>query len=273
MPHKPQSSNLSTKTTRIKLVVAYDGYDFCGFAPQHGVRTVYSTLTEGIRQVSGEVSEITGASRTDSGAHAYGQVVHFDTTNPMPPEKWKKAVNAFLPHDICIRQSSQAPPDFHSRFWAEDRHYRYRILLAERDPMRTRYAFHYGRQIDLHKMQEVAPQFVGEHDFLAFSQFIEPHKSTVRTLRSVQVRQVKDEIWIDIIGTAFVRGMMRRISGFLWEVGRGKHSPDTVNHLFAQTNRAQIDWPPVLPACGLTLHKVRYGRHPSDKRKNTVSAP
>lgn len=257
---------MSTETRRIKLVVAYDGYDFCGFAPQHGQRTVYSTLIEGIRQISGDVNEITGASRTDSGAHAKWQVVHFDTSNPIPMEKWPRAVNQYLPPDLMVRHASVVPAEFHSRFWAIDRAYQYRILVGERDPRRTRYAFHYGKPIDVEAMQRASNHYVGKHSFLAFSQLFEPHKNPVRTLHSVKVRAVRDEVWIDIVGNAFIRGMMRRIAGSLWEIGRGKYDGSHIDHLFLQTNKDEIEWPPVLPACGLTLTKIRYGRHPSEKR-------
>ncbi len=272
MPPRPRFWNLSTDIKRIKLVIAYDGHDFCGFAPQHGQRTVYSTLIEGIRQISGDVNEITGASRTDSGAHAKGQVVHFDSACTIPVEKWARAVNQYLPHDLMIRQSSEVHPEFHSRFWAVDRTYQYRILVGERDPRRTRYAFHYGKKLDVLAMNEAAQHFVGKNSFLAFSQLFEPWKNPVRTLHSVGVRAVRDEVVIDVVGTAFIRGMMRRISGCLWEIGRGKHDGSHIDHLFQQTNKEEIEWPPVLPACGLTLMRIRYGRHPSEKRKRFLHA-
>ena len=269
MPLKPPFWNLSTdesKVRRIKLVVAYDGYDFCGFAPQYGQRTVYGTLTEGIRQVSGEDIEITGASRTDSGAHAKGQVVHFDTDHKMPIEKWPRVLNQVLPQDLSVLSARYVNSDFNSRFSAIDRHYRYRILTGTRDPMRTRYAFHYGKRLDAQRMHEAAQQLVGRHNFLAFSQLLEPHQNSVRTLYSLDIKQIRDEVWIDIVGTAFVRGMMRRISGCLWEIGRGKYDASHIPHLLEQRDKDEILWPPVLPASGLTLMKIRYGRHPSDLR-------
>lgn len=268
MPLRPPCWNLSTdeKTRRIKLVVAYDGYDFCGFAPQYGQRTVHGTLTEGIRQVSGEENEITGASRTDSGAHAKGQVVHFDTANPMPVEKWPAVVNQLMPPDLSVVESRVVDPEFNSRFWAIDRFYRYRIMTGPRDPHRTRYAFHYGKELNAEAMHKAAQRLQGVHNFLAFSQLLDPRKNTVRTLYSLKVHQYRDEIWIDIVGQAFVRGMMRRMSGALWEIGRGKYEADYIDHLLAQRNKDKITWPPVLPACGLTLMKIRYGRHPSHHR-------
>ncbi len=274
MPLRRQYWNLSTDENpvrRIKLVVAYDGHDFCGFASQHGQRTVRSTLTEGIRQVSGEENEIIGASRTDSGAHAKGQVVHFDTKNPMPVEKWPRVINQVLPSDLSVLTSQWVRPDFHSRFSAKDRYYRYRIMTGVRDPFRKRYAFHYGKPLDAARMHEAAQRLIGRHDFLAFSQLLEEGRNAVRTVYSIDVKQVRDEVWIDVLGTAFVRGMMRRISGSLWEIGRGKYDADHLDHLLDQRIKDEILWPPVLPAGGLTLMRVRYGRKPFDIRFKTTT--
>ncbi|MEZ5163888.1 MAG: tRNA pseudouridine(38-40) synthase TruA [Fimbriimonadaceae bacterium] len=256
---------MSTKK-RIKLVVQYDGYDFCGWAPQAGQRTVHGTLTEGIRLISSEEIEVTGASRTDSGAHAKGQVCHFDAEQAIPPERWAYALNRALPPDMKIVSSQEVPADFHSRFWAKKRFYRYRILNGEIDPFRSRYTFRERKQLDLESMQIAAQDFVGTHNFLAFSQEIKPGQNLERTLYSVDVKASRDEIWVDVVGTAFVRGMMRRISGCLWEIGRGLRPTSDVQRLLQMTDRRKIDWPTVLPACGLTLMKITYGRHPFDNR-------
>jgi tRNA pseudouridine38-40 synthase len=132
--------------------------------------------------------------------------------------------------------------------------------------MRSRYVFDYPKPLDLGAMQRAASDLVGEHDFLAFSQQIIEGKSTVRTLYDVSVRQVRDEIWIDIVGSAFVRGMMRRMSGALWDIGRGARPDDEIKRLLGQRVKEQIKWPTVLPACGLTLMKISYGRHPQPQR-------
>jgi tRNA pseudouridine38-40 synthase len=177
-------------------------------------------------------------------------------------------VNQVLPEDVTVVEASHVPGEFNSRFWAEKRWYRYRIQTGWRDPLRARYAYFYAaKDLDLKAMQKAARQFVGIHDFLAFSQLVEPGKNTVREVYDFKVRRVKDEVWIDVVGSAFVRGMMRRMSGALWDVGRGARKPDEIGKLLKQRNKAEIDWPTVLPACGLTLMKVYYGRHPYDRRK------
>ncbi len=268
-PRRLPCSNLSTKY-RVKFVVAYDGYDFCGWAPQAELRTVQRTLTDAVRQISGEENEIIGASRTDSGAHAKGQVCHFDTELTMPVERWPRVINQLLPHDLSVLDAKVVNPDFHSRFWANNRYYRYRIQTGPRDPRRSRYAWHYPKSLDVAAMQSAAKLFVGRHNFLAFSQLMPKGKNTVRELFSVEVKAVRDEVVIDIVGTAFIRGMMRRISGSLWEVGRGQRSEANIEMLLGSTDRRKIVWPTLLPARGLTLMKVSYGRHPTEKRKFTV---
>lgn len=248
---------------RIKLDVSYDGTDFRGWARNKGQRTVQSTLKEAVRQISGEENEIIGASRTDSGAHAKGQVCHFDTKNPMPPANWKKALNKALPQDLVIIKSTRVADDFNSRFMAVHRHYRYRIMTGQRDPMRERFAHFHGKPLDLEKMQQVASILQGDHDFLAFTEELETSvQNTRRVLYKVEVRQIRDEVWVDIWGTAFLRGMMRRMSGAILEVGRGHRDVVEVSRLLHVEERHKIQWPVVLPAKGLCLMQILYGRHP-----------
>jgi len=254
---------LSTK--KVRLVIAYDGTDFCGWAAQTGLRTVQSTLTTAVRLVSGEKNEIIGASRTDSGAHAKGQVCHFETKKPLPIDKLPRILNDRLPDDLSVMKASLVSPEFHSRFCAKDRWYRYRILVGERDPLQMRFAHFYGRPLDIAAMQKIAPSFVGKHDFRAFSEELEPGTNTVRVLNSVSVTQVRNEVRIDIVGQAFVRGMMRRISGMLLEIGRGYRPAQDAITLLSE-RRDELQWPVVLPAKGLTLMKVNYGRKIIDHR-------
>lgn len=256
MPLPPLCWSLSTK--RIRLVVAYDGTNYRGWAAQPGLRTVQSTLTEAVRQVSGEENEITGASRTDSGAHAKGQVCHFDTANPMPAERWAAVLNKRLAGDIAVQESKQVADDFSSRFWARDRFYRYRIQTSPRDPHRSRFVHGYGRELNPARMQEAAASLVGRHDFRKFGEELEGIENTVRVLFSVDVLERRDEIWIDIVGTAFIRGMMRRISGALLEVGRGMREPSDIARLLQGDPEVALS--EVLPARGLTLMRIRYGR-------------
>ncbi len=259
----------SLLTKRVKLVVAYDGTDFCGWAANAGHRTVQGTLTEAVRRVSGEDCEIVGASRTDSGAHAKGQVCHFDVRNPMKTEDWARVLNRVMDEDIRVLTSSEVSPEFHSRFCAHARHYRYRILNTEVTPFNLRYAHYWWGDIDVEEMSRAARTLEGEHNFKAFTQDLQPTvENTTRTLFSVKVKRVRNEVWIDIAGTAFLRGMMRRISGCLLEIGRGRRQASDLVVLLSD-QRDSIHWPEVLPAKGLTLMRITYGRHPKDHRTDS----
>jgi tRNA pseudouridine38-40 synthase len=252
---------------RIKLVVSYDGTEFRGWAAQAGSRTIQGTLTEAVRQVSGEDIEITGASRTDSGAHAQGQVCHFDSQVAIPAEKWPRILNRVLPQDLSVVRASRVPDGFHSRFCAEDRWYRYRIQIGIRDPHRSRFVHNYHSALDVDAMQRAADALLGDHDFLAFTEELDPCiENTRRKLFQFTVTERRDEVWVDVVGTAFLRGMMRRMSGALLEVGRGKRPVEEVSRLLVPEERSSLQWPVVLPASGLCLMRVRYGRWPRDNR-------
>lgn len=243
---------------RLKFVVAYDGTDFCGWAAQSGQRTVQQTLTEAIRQVSGQSCTLWSASRTDSGAHARGQVCHFDTEVGIESKKWPRILNKVLPPDVAVQSAETVPDDFSSRFWVLDRWYRYRIRTSTRDPFEGRYAHEYGQALDLNLMQSAAEKLVGEHDFRAFTEELDQGVlNTRRELYKIELTQQPDEIWIDIVGTAFLRGMMRRISGALLEVGR-RHRPVSDIDTLLSDRRGETQWPVVLPAKGLCLMEVRY---------------
>lgn len=259
------SSSLSTNQ-RIKLTVAYDGTDFRGWAPQGELRTVHRTLKDGLCQVIGEEVELLGASRTDAGAHALGQVCQFDCPTPMPIHRFPRALNKVLPRDLAVVKAEAVSEDFSARFMARKRHYVYRVLEQERDPHRMRFAHYSTQAFDFERMKVAASHLVGEHDFLAFSQEMEEDENTVRTLFRVNLHRINKEILIHVHGTAFVRGMMRRIAGSLVEVGRGNRPVDWIPELLAGRDKSSIDWPPVLPACGLTLVRIKYGREPSDHR-------
>jgi len=267
---KQSASKLAhSQSRRIRLDIAYDGTDFSGWATQVGERTVCQTLEDTIKKVSGQTIELYGSSRTDSGTHARGQVAHFDTDVNIEPTKWAEILNRAMPEDLCIVASKQVKDDFHARFSVRDRYYRYRIRTAGRDPLQSRFVHNYGYPLNVEKMQEAAKFFIGDHDFLAFTEEVDPASNTRRILFDVQVKQTREEVWIDIVGTAFLRGMMRRMSGGLLEVGWGKRPVEDIAKLLTEEREA-IQWPVVLPAKGLCLMKINFGRHPRDNRKTNL---
>lgn len=256
---------------RIKLVVAYDGTDYSGWAFQQERRTVRGTLTEAVRLVSDEAVEIEGSSRTDAGAHAKGQVCHFDTTRAIAPERWAEILNRVLPPDLAVQSSRAVPDRFHSRFSVTRRHYLYRLHVGERDPHRSRFVYRHWEGLDVAAMREGARLLIGTHDFRAFTEELEPRvTNTVRHLFDVKVTPVRDEVRVDVIGTAFLRGMMRRMVGGLFEIGRGHRSVEEVSRLLDPQERQFLDPFVVLPARGLCLMNIRYDRALRDVRERPL---
>lgn len=253
--------------SRLKLVVAYDGTDFSGWAAQPGRRTVQGTLKEAVRRVSGEDCEIVGASRTDSGAHAEGQVCHFDTSMPIEPHKWAAVLNRVLPRDVRVLESRKVHPEFHSRFWAVDREYLYVFYTGTPDPRKERYALWLPKAPNVVQMRRAAKAFEGDHDFRALTEELGPEVvNTRRRVFRATVGSSFGEIRFGVRGTAFLKGMVRRMAGCVLEVGMGKRPVSDVEALLDPIRRDGMTWPVVLPAKGLTLVRVRYGRHPRDVR-------
>ena len=185
----------------------------------------------------------------------------------MPPLKWADVLNRILPNDVRVMRSAKVADDFHSRFSAGYRSYRYQIAKLDRDPFLLRYAYGQRWEMDGEKMVQAAQKLVGRHDFRAFTEELDPSvNNTVRKLFSVEVIDRRERIDIDIVGTAFLRGMMRRMAGCLYEIGCGKRPIEDVDRLLDLATRDQIQGPVVLPACGLTLMRIRYGRWPRDNR-------
>lgn len=265
MNPKSTQTKKESISRRIKLTVTYDGTHFHGWAHQHNLRTVQGTINDALKKIIDDEVELFGASRTDAGAHAMGQVCHFDTASTIPPTKWATILNNCLDHDLKILNSEEVSHNFHSRFSAQHRTYCYKILTSL-DPLRSRYAYYAPENdtLSLNRMKKAAEMIVGTHNFLAFSKDILPSQNTIRHLFKVDVHQEKDEISITITGTAFLKGMMRKISGALVEIGLCKRTlREFMRHL---DGHLDLPLPRMLPAHGLTLIKVYYGRYPKDIR-------
>lgn len=252
------------------MVVQYDGTDFCGWAQQKGVRTVEGTLKKCIQELTGEEPDLRAASRTDSGAHALGQVVDFLTSNPMPATKWSDVLNRILPIDIAVSRSGPVMLKFHSRFFARSRVYEYRISERFRvEPMRSRYVYESGHKMDEGKMAEAAQSLIGVRDFRSFGEKLKGVENTVRRMFSVQVCRVRDEVRIRMEASAFLRGMARRVAGGLFEVGIGRRSVEDFAGLVDRRRMDTLPLPVVLPAKGLALLRVRYGSRLRDVREES----
>lgn len=241
---------------KLLLVVEYDGTDFHGFAQQANVRTVQGTLTAVLERALRHPVEVWGASRTDAGVHAKGQVIHFWTESRIPVQKLPPVLNKMLPTDLKVRRASRVPDEFHARFSARSRVYRYTLFQAKHPSVWvSRYACHMPEPLDVERMQAAANCLVGNRDFRAFGIHLSPAQNTVRTLYRAEVSRSRNRIVVEWEGNAFLRGMVRLMTGSLVLIGRGKYEPDTILELLNTPGaRASLMMPPQ----GLCLIKVNY---------------
>jgi tRNA pseudouridine38-40 synthase len=254
----------------VRLIAAYDGSGFSGFAAQPDQRTVQGVLAEAAAKVAGHAVHVRGASRTDSGVHAEGQVIAFAAARELPPERWARALNRYLPEDVAVRDGVACAPDYEPRFDAVDKTYRYLLHVgATRDPLLRTRAFHLGkllrggRALDLDAMRAAAAALEGTHDFRAFRAAGDQRKDTVRTLHAVRLTpgfRDQPSLWaLEVRGSAFMLNMVRILAGTLVDVGRGRLAVDEVQRLLdGQGSRAEAG--STAPAHGLTLVHVTLGR-------------
>lgn len=237
---------------RVMLTVAYDGTHYCGWQLQPNGITVEEVLNRCLSELLKEKTEVIGASRTDSGVHARGNIAVFDTQARMPAEKISYALNQRLPEDIRIRDSRQVPDDFHPRRTDSVKTYEYHILNDEfPDPVKRLYSHFTYLPLDEKKMQQAADFLVGEHDFKSFCSAGSQAETTVRRICSCQVAREGKEIVIRVSGTGFLYNMVRIIAGTLMEAGYGKYPPEHVRKILEARDRAAAG--PTAPARGLIL--------------------
>lgn len=242
---------------RIKLVVAYDGTGYCGFQVQNNGPTIEGELNRVLSELFGEEIRVIGASRTDSGVHAYCNVAVFDTEARMPAEKMIYAINQRLPEDIRIQSSCEVAADFHPRHTDSRKTYEYRIYnTGVQNPMKRRYALWDYHNLDVAKMKEAAEYLVGEHDFKSFCSADSQVESTVRTIYELSVEQNGEDITICVRGNGFLYNMVRIIAGTLLEVGKGKIEPNEMVQILNALDRQAAG--PTAPAHGLTLVKYEF---------------
>lgn len=251
---------------RIRLTVAYDGTAYHGWQVQNNARTVAGELNRALSGLFGGGTdpetgcgaiEVIGASRTDTGVHALGNVAVFDTDTRMPAEKIAYALNQRLPDDIRVRLSEEVPPDFHPRKCAGRKTYEYRIY-HDRFPLPTRrlYACYSYAQFDVAAMRRAVGYVVGEHDFASFCASGSQAQTTVRTIYDASVEEEGREIVIRVCGNGFLYHMVRILAGTLMEVGKGALPPEQMEAILAAKNRSAAG--PTAPACGLTLIGCRW---------------
>lgn len=266
MPTKPHT------TRRILLRLAYDGTGYHGWQVQPNARTIEGELNRVLTQLTGEEIQVTGASRTDAGVHALGNVAVFDTASRIPAEKFSYALNQRLPEDIVVQSSVQVDDDFHPRHCDCQKTYEYDILnrTFPLPAYRNTAYFLYG-DLDLDAMGRACRAFLGEHDFASFCAAGAQVQTTVRTIyslevleqpltgagRGVQLQQSPERLLtIRVRGNGFLYNMVRIIAGTLVEVGRGHIRPEEVEGIIAACDRAKAG--PTAPARGLRLVEIKY---------------
>ena len=242
---------------RVKLIVAYDGTDYCGWQIQPNGITVEEVLNRALSRLTGEEIRVIGASRTDAGVHARGNIAVLDTASTIPAERFAYAVNPLLPEDIVVVKSEEVPQDWHPRYQNSVKTYEYRILNREMpDPLKRKYTWHVSFPLDIDKMREAAEHLKGQHDFRSFCSVHTAVKSTVRTIYTLDIVKSEDEIIIRISGNGFLYNMVRIIAGTLAEVGRGFRTPEDVRDLLTAKEREQAG--ATAPPQGLTLIRIEY---------------
>ena len=242
---------------RAMLIVAYDGTEYHGWQVQPNARTIEGELNRCLSELLQEDIQVIGASRTDAGVHAKGNIAVFDTDARMPAEKISYALNQRLPKDIVIQKSCQVDADFHPRHCDTRKTYSYHIYRGEFPmPLRTRYSYFTYVPLDVTKMREAAAFFLGEHDFKSFCSANTQVESTVRTIEFLDVTEDDQEMVITIRGNGFLYNMVRIIAGTLVDVGRGFLAVEDIPDILKACNRERAGQ--TLPACGLVLEKYEF---------------
>lgn len=261
---------MGANVKRVMLTVAYDGTGYHGWQIQPNGETIEGVLNRCLSDLTGEQIEVTGASRTDSGVHAMGNVAVFDTDSPIPADKISYALNRRLPEDIRVRRSEEVPADFHPRHCVSRKTYEYRIYCADFPmPVKRLYSHFTYVPLDTELMRRAAEYFVGTHDFKSFCSAEAQVETTVRQVESVEVREettcadesgqeqrTDREIVIRVTGYGFLYNMVRIMTGTLIEAGRGHIAPEDVKRILEARDRQAAG--PTAPACGLTLIGIEY---------------
>jgi tRNA pseudouridine38-40 synthase len=246
---------------KIKLVIAYDGTEYHGWQIQPGFRTVQSVLCEAATALLRCPTRVAGASRTDAGVHAMGQVGLIKTTHPIAAEHLGLGINEFLPRDVAVLSAQEVGPDFDLVGDVARKAYRYTIYTGRFRPVRRiRFCWHYPSRLNVEAMQAAAHAFVGSRDFRSFAAALEPGENTVRTVSRFDVTPGgdgdPDTIVVDVEGDGFLHHMVRILVGTLVDVGRGHWRPEEMNDILAARDRQAAGH--LAPAGGLSLEWIRY---------------
>ncbi|MFO7811661.1 MAG: tRNA pseudouridine(38-40) synthase TruA [Pelovirga sp.] len=246
-------------TERIKLTVAYDGSAYVGWQLQPNGISIQQCLEQALLQLSGQQMRVHSSGRTDAGVHARGMVCHFDSERVLPLTAWRDGLNRFLPADIAVRAAEKVADDFHARYCATGKHYRYTLLRdLVRSPLERRTSWRVKACLDLDRMRQACATLTGIHDFAAFRGAGCSSAVTQKEIYAISLTEADALLYVDVYGSGFLRHMVRMIVGTLVEVGRGRRTVETL--------KLMLDHPAGAPAAitapsqGLCLMAVDYGR-------------
>ena len=249
---------------RIRLIISYDGTNYVGWQLQENGVSVQQRLNEALLYVTGETIQVHGSGRTDSGVHARAQVAHFDTSARMPADKFAIAMNMHLPRDIRVLFSEETTEDFHARFSAKNKTYRYTVQLGAHLDVFTRdIALHIHTPLDLSRMQLSAQDALGEHDFAAFMSAGSTLERTVRTVTRSEWSQNARYLFYDVSANGFLYNMVRILVGTMLEVGSGKLPQDAIRFALLSGQRSNAG--ATAPPQGLMLTRVQYADFDTDE--------
>ncbi|OGV25503.1 MAG: tRNA pseudouridine(38-40) synthase TruA [Legionellales bacterium RIFCSPHIGHO2_12_FULL_37_14] len=244
---------------RIALALEYDGSGYHGWQEQTGLKTIQQVVERAISRVANEDVTVYAAGRTDTGVHALGQIIHFDTSCERSMRAWIHGTNAYLPKEVCVKWSKEMPEEFNARHSALARSYRYIIFNSVVRPalFRGNVTWQY-RQLNHDLMQEAAQLLIGEHDFTSFRSVECQSKTPMRNIHSLEVSREGEKVIIDITANAFLHHMVRNIVGVLMTVGSGKYPVSWVKEVLDAKDRRK--GAETAPAYGLYLVRVDYSK-------------
>ncbi|GFN36899.1 tRNA pseudouridine(38-40) synthase TruA [Tepidimicrobium xylanilyticum] len=241
----------------IKLTIQYEGTNYCGWQKQKNGNSIQKEIERAIKEVTGENVNLIGSGRTDKGVHAIGQVANFLTNTSIPPDRIKFALNNILPEDIRIIESEEVNINFHSRYDAIGKRYKYVIYSSQiGNPLYRNFAYHVPFAFDIEEMKKAMKFFIGTHDFSAFMASNSGAKSTIRTIDKFFLEKKDDLMVFTIEGNGFLYNMVRIIIGTLVDVGRKRFKSDEIPHIIKSKNRRFAGH--TAPPEGLYLVKVFY---------------
>lgn len=248
---------------RYKIVFAYDGANFSGFQIQPNKRTVEQILKNAVNKIAKHPEpaiSVIGSGRTDAGVHALNQVAHFDLPYKLSNESMRKALNSMLPLDILVKSAELVSPDFHARYNAHRKTYRYRVDQGEFvNPFKRNYTAHFKYPLDINLMKKAAKDLIGEHDFTSFVASGSQAKSNVRTIYKIEINrdELNNEVVFEFTGNGFLYNQVRIMVALLLEIGSKQRPVSDVERVLAAKDRTEARM--TAPASGLYLVNVEYG--------------